>query len=68
MAFGCEEGRDERWSKERSCAGFHCTQLQPRVETLHLVRAKKRVRKDSRRVEVKRKHLGGGGKREELYI
>jgi hypothetical protein len=36
--FG-SEGRDEKWSKEGSYAGFHCTQLRPRVETLNLERA-----------------------------
>jgi hypothetical protein len=37
--FGSEEGRDERWSRERSRAGFQCTQLQPQVQTLNLGRA-----------------------------
>jgi hypothetical protein len=37
--FGCEEGRDKRWSKEGSLARFHCIQLQPRVQTLNLGRA-----------------------------
>jgi hypothetical protein len=27
--FGSEEGRDERWSKERSWTQPNCTQLQP---------------------------------------
>jgi hypothetical protein len=35
--FGCE-GRDERWSRERSWAGFHCIQLEPRIYTLNLAR------------------------------
>jgi hypothetical protein len=37
--FRCEEGRDEKWSKERPRAGFHCTQLEPRIQTLNLGRA-----------------------------
>jgi hypothetical protein len=37
--FGCEEGRDERWSKEIICAVFHCTQLQHRLQTLNLGKA-----------------------------
>jgi hypothetical protein len=37
--FGCEEGIDERWSRERSWAGVHCIQLEPRIHTLNLERA-----------------------------
>jgi hypothetical protein len=36
--FGSEEGRDEKWIKERSWAGSHCTQLEPRVQILNLGR------------------------------
>jgi hypothetical protein len=32
--FDCEEGRDESWIKKRNWAGFHCTQLEPRIQTL----------------------------------
>jgi hypothetical protein len=54
--FGCEEGIDETFSRERSLAGFHC-----------IKNRRERVRNYSRRVEVKRKHLGalyiwGGGR------
>jgi hypothetical protein len=34
--FGFEEGRYERW---RSLKGFHCTQLELRIQTLNLGRA-----------------------------
>jgi hypothetical protein len=37
--FGCEEDIDERWRRERSWAGFHCTQLEPRIHALNLGRA-----------------------------
>jgi hypothetical protein len=37
--FGCEEGRDEMRSRERNWAGFHCTQLEPRIQILNLGRA-----------------------------
>jgi hypothetical protein len=53
--FGCEEGIDETCSRERNLAGFHC--IKNRRE-----RERERVRNYSRRVEVKRKHLGA------LYI
>jgi hypothetical protein len=37
--FGREECIDERWSRGRSWAGFHCTQLEPCNHILNLGRA-----------------------------
>jgi hypothetical protein len=37
--YGSEESRDEKWSKERSCAGSNCTQSEPRVHVLNLAKA-----------------------------
>jgi hypothetical protein len=36
--IGSDEGRDEQWSKEISSERSHCTQLQPRIQTLNLWR------------------------------
>jgi hypothetical protein len=37
--FGDEEGKDERWSREKRWAGFHCIKLEPRIHTLNRGRA-----------------------------
>jgi hypothetical protein len=42
--FGCEEGIDERWSRERSLPGFHYIQFEPRNHTLNLRKVESKLK------------------------